>query len=113
MTQPMTPEEKALWESVGADFRNGPIRRLRRKVIFAYRRWKNPRWETERLHRIVRQCVEELDAEHQPEWASPEAKAKGKDPIGCVMCFPSDGSWPCVTRMITDDLRALENRHGR
>lgn len=24
----------------------------------------------------------------------------------CAVCGPADGSWPCVTRMVADDLRA-------
>ena len=51
--------------------------------------------------------VVELLAEHHPEWASDEQKAKGKDPIGCFMCFPHDGSWPCVSRRIADEMHAL------
>lgn len=42
-----------------------------------------------------------IDAEH----------VKAHDVPGCVFCWPSDGSWPCVTRMETDTaleaLRAL------
>lgn len=36
----MTPEERALWESVGASFYTGPLRRLRRRVVLAYRSWR-------------------------------------------------------------------------
>lgn len=45
----------------------------------------------------------ELDAEHRPE---PDR------PWGCVMCWPRDGSWPCVTRLIADELRAIVEREG-
>jgi hypothetical protein len=52
----------------------------------------------------VAKAVAELDAEHFPD---PELKGRG----GCVMCWPKDGSWPCTTRMIADDLRAhIERR---
>jgi hypothetical protein len=46
--------------------------------------------------RTIAFAVRELDAEHRP------------DPDGrtCEVCGPADGSWPCVTRLITDDLRA-------
>jgi hypothetical protein len=56
---------------------------------------------------IVASAVHELDAEHRPQWADYRAEETGKDPIGCQICFPGDGSWPCVTRMVADDLRAL------
>lgn len=45
-----------------------------------------------------------IDAEHVPDVLQP-----GKDPIGCLLCYPADGSWPCSTRMATDDaLSALQ-----
>src|SRR5678816_1570409 len=47
---------------------------------------------TDHVRARVMQAVLELDAEHVPEWASDTAKQAGKDPIGCVMCFPHDGS---------------------
>lgn len=43
----------------------------------------------------------ELDAEHYPE---PDR------PWGCVICWPKDGSWPCVTRLAADELRAIVER---
>ena len=55
----------------------------------------------------VAEAVAELDAEHRPTWASDAAEAAGKDPIGCETCFPADGSWPCSTRLVADDLRGL------
>lgn len=36
----MSAEERKAWESAGADFRNGPFRRIKRKVKFAYRKWR-------------------------------------------------------------------------
>lgn len=59
-----------------------------------------------RLRNAVLDAVSELAAEHQPEWSSDAMKAKGKDPIGCVICWPKDGGWPCSTAMVVDDLRA-------
>lgn len=61
----------------------------------------------------IAQAVTELNAEHRPMWVNPEgagyteAKLVDKDPVGCTVCFPHDSDWPCVTRMITDDLRGL------
>ncbi len=48
----------------------------------------------------VVQALAQLDDEHRPD---PELKGRG----GCVMCWPKDGSWPCVTRLIADELRVL------
>lgn len=50
---------------------------------------------------VVAQAVAALDAEHRPD---PELKGRG----GCVMCWPKDGSWPCLTRMIADELRPAD-----
>ena len=46
----------------------------------------------------VLNAIADLDAEHHPD---PELKGRG----GCVICWPKDGSWPCTTRMVADDLR--------
>ncbi len=47
----------------------------------------------------IEDILSQLDAEHYPD---PELKGRG----GCVMCWPKDGSWPCTTRLIADELRA-------
>ncbi len=47
-------------------------------------------------------AIAELDAEHRPD---PELRGDG-----CVMCWPKDGSWPCVTRQIVDELRDVVER---
>ena len=54
------------------------------------------------LRATVRQAVAELDAEHRPD---PEVPGPGG---GCVICWPKDGTWPCLARMVADDLRALD-----
>jgi hypothetical protein len=59
------------------------------------------------LEAAIKAAVWELDIEHRPQWSTPAMEAKGMKPIGCVICFPEDGSWPCVSRMIADDLRKL------
>jgi hypothetical protein len=64
--------------------------------------------EVERLRAVTRQAVGELDSEHAPMWSNDKALATGKEPIGCGMCFPHDGHWPCISRMIADDLRAAQ-----
>jgi len=55
----------------------------------------------EELEKTVVEAIAELRAEHRPE-GNP-----GKEPWGCVVCYPADSSWPCVSRMIADDLAAL------
>lgn len=66
---------------------------------------------TNGLREAAEQAVLELCDEHTPTWASDAAKADGKVPLGCAMCWPRDGHWPCISRMIADDLRqALEDQ---
>jgi len=68
--------------------------------------------ESETLNKI-RGAVAELDAEHAPQWVAEGSTGytliprDGYDPVGCAMCYPHDSSWPCVSRMIADDLRTL------
>jgi hypothetical protein len=62
--------------------------------------------EADRLRAVIAAAVAELTADHAPEWASDHARANGKDPIGCRVCYPRDGSWPCLSAMVADDLRA-------
>jgi len=62
--------------------------------------------EIERLWEALTTALADLDEEHQPTWSSDEAKARGKAPIGCTLCWPGDGHWPCSSRLIADDLRA-------
>lgn len=52
----------------------------------------------EKLVEAITTAITQLDAEHYPD---PGLKGKG----GCVMCWPKDGSWPCVSRMVADELR--------
>lgn len=49
--------------------------------------------EIERLRAALR----EIRALHEPEWASEEAKAAGKEPLVCALCGTADGLWPCST----------------
>lgn len=42
--------------------------------------------------------IAELDAEHRPDPASGP---------GCRICWPKDGGWPCVTRLVADELREV------
>ena len=65
------------------------------------------RAENERLREALTTALADLDEEHQPTWSSDEAAAKGKAPIGCTLCWPHDGHWPCSSRLIADDLRAV------
>lgn len=56
------------------------------------------------LAAIAEEAVAELDAVHRP--------GAGKDPMGCVTCFPVDGGWPCVSRQVADDLRRVLVQHS-
>ena len=59
----------------------------------------------EHRFRLQVECAAgELRGEHRPQWSTPEMQARGKDPIGCEICWPQDGGWPCVSREIADDL---------
>lgn len=59
----------------------------------------------------VAAAVAELDAEHYPVWADvtglTASPVDRREPVGCARCWPEDGSWPCTTRLIADDLRKL------
>lgn len=57
------------------------------------------------LRPAVAQAIAELDAEHRPDWS-----LLGKS--GCIICWPKDGGWPCVTRQVADDLRAALGESG-
>jgi hypothetical protein len=63
------------------------------------------RAEVERLRAAIDAFVTEVDDHHTPEWASEQAKAKGKEPWCCEWCGPQDGGWPCVHRMTLDQLK--------
>src|SRR5690606_21304380 len=45
----------------------------------------------------MRAALREIRALHQPEWASEQAKAAGKEPWVCALCGTADGLWPCAT----------------
>jgi hypothetical protein len=54
----------------------------------------------ERLRAALTDAVAELDVIHYPD----PGVFLGRG--GCIMCWPKDGSWPCTTRLIADELRA-------
>lgn len=56
--------------------------------------------EVSRLHAVIAKAVADLDAEHSPLPAD-QCGPRG----GCVTCWPKDGSCPCTTRMVADELR--------
>lgn len=53
--------------------------------------------------------VQELRAEHVPQWSTPEMEAKGRDPIGCLVCWPQDGHWPCASKRVADEMATVLN----
>ena len=66
--------------------------------------------EIERLRAAIDAFVAEVDGDHQPEWASEQAKESGKKPWCCEWCGTQDGGWPCCHRMALDGLK--EARRG-
>ena len=66
--------------------------------------------EIEQLRNAIDSVLINIDSDHQPAWAGAEAKAAGKRPWCCQWCGPQDGSWPCVHRMVLDELK--EARRG-
>ena len=66
--------------------------------------------EIERLRAAIDAFIAEVDGDHQPEWASEQAKASGKTPWCCEWCGTQDGGWPCCHRMALDELK--EARRG-
>ncbi len=68
--------------------------------------------DADSIRAAIASAVAELDALHYPNsvpigdalypgFSRPQARD------GCVLCWPGDGSWPCVTRLVADDLRRL------
>ena len=62
--------------------------------------------EARQLREAVMEAATELGLTHEPEWASPAAKEKGLNPVWCAICGSADGSWPCTSQMVLDDLLA-------
>ena len=61
--------------------------------------------EIERLRAALDSLLADIDGDHQPEWASDEAEAAGKNPWCCAWCGAADGGWPCVHRKALDELK--------
>lgn len=64
------------------------------------------------LSRAIEAAVAELDSEHRPydprtNTAVSPGLHRTDAKLGCVICWPSDGFWPCPTRMLADELRSL------
>jgi hypothetical protein len=62
----------------------------------------------------IRSAIAELNAEHRPQWVAgdnnygyTDKPRDGFDPVGCVICYPQDGSWPCTSALVVDDLISL------
>lgn len=61
------------------------------------------------LYLAIDNLLEDIDTDHQPEWASEEDRRAGKDPWCCRTCGPADGGWPCTHRMALNELKAVRN----
>lgn len=55
--------------------------------------------EIYRLRAVIDRAEQDLCDDHQP-------LMHGAHAIGCQICYPADGSWPCVVRLTLDDLTA-------
>jgi hypothetical protein len=55
--------------------------------------------EIERLRAAVDVVLAEVGNHHRP----------NSDGRGCWWCGPGDGSWPCVHRMVLDELKAARH----
>ncbi len=86
------------------------IERLRDNALWQSVRSDDLKNEIERLRAAIDTFLAEVDSQHAPEWASPEAKAAGKEPWVCVTCGVADGHWPCTERMALDDLIAARRK---
>lgn len=64
----------------------------------------------EKLASAIDNLLEEIDSFHQPEWYSEESRLNGDDPLYCRTCGAQDGSWPCVHRIVLNELK--EARRG-
>lgn len=60
-----------------------------------------------KLVRVITQSITDLESAHRPQWYSYEAQAQGKKPIGCMTCYPAEGSWPCEAAMVAEDLKEV------
>lgn len=64
-----------------------------------------------RLDTAIGDQIAELRSIHRPQWTTARGYTtepqRGYHPVGCAECFPHDGSWPCGTAMVADDLAAV------
>lgn len=60
--------------------------------------------ERDSLRVAINRSVIGLRTQHKPMWRSDTARENGARADGCRGCFPQDGSWPCVSAMIADEL---------
>ena len=60
------------------------------------------------LETAMRDAVREIRDEHRPM----PGIAPGMRPRGCLLCWPSDSSWPCVTELVADDLTNTLDNEG-
>lgn len=70
--------------------------RMRRVADDQHAKFMAQLLENQRLVEALMDAKQALDAEHRPE---PDGRC-------CVVCGPQDGSWPCVSRLIADELDA-------
>lgn len=73
---------------------------LHEKLLQAELRRLHAAVEETNLRPVVVQAIADLDAEHYLSYDNGPRR-------GCIICWPKDGSWPCASRLVADDLRAV------
>ena len=53
------------------------------------------------LEAVIVKAVAEIRSEHRPMPATEVGRSGG-----CVICWPKDGSWPCTTALVADEMEA-------
>ena len=61
--------------------------------------------EIERLRAGIDALLREIDGDHRPEWYSFEEQWSGKEPWRCELCGLFESGWPCVYRVVLDELK--------
>lgn len=63
------------------------------------------RAERDELRALAVSAMSEIDEEHRPDTLTTTPRG------ACVICWPKDGSWPCVSNLAMSDLRAWLAAH--
>lgn len=86
------------------EFLRAEVDRLQKSVVIC------PKCIDGKMNDAIDNLLDEIDNFHQPEWYSEESRLKGDNPLYCRTCGAQEGSWPCVHRMVLNELK--EARRG-